>query len=84
MTNELNPNHGVVAELREQWYKMCAIIMFKQGLTRVVITNDDIERFVNSGYANIVAHPHGNVITITLVTDKEAARLARKEGGLPV
>lgn len=81
---ELNPNHPVTRELREQWHKLCALVMFKFGATEVRITTADMERFLNSGRANITMHPKGEVLTLALVTDAEAARLARKEGGLPV
>ncbi len=79
---ELNPNHGVTNELREQWYKLCAILLFKSGQTTVVISAEDIERFVASGMANITMRPHGETLTLSLVTDAEAKRLAHQEGGL--
>lgn len=82
--NELNPNHPVTQELREQWYKLCALVIFKSGATEVQITSADIEAFTTSGIANIVMRPKGHVITLSLVSDAEAKRLARSEGGLPV
>jgi hypothetical protein len=84
MAHELNPNHPVVIETREQWYKLCAILLFKSGSVRAEITTEDIDRFTKSGLANIVVHPKGDVITLSLVSDSEAMRLARKEGGLPI
>jgi len=84
MPHELNPNHPVTQELREQWYKLCAMLMFKMGVTEVKITAVDIERFMASRRCNIMAHPKGEVITLALVTDAEAKRLARREGGLPI
>lgn len=81
---ELNPNHGVTVEIREEWYKLCAILLFKSGRTEAQITVDDIERFTNSGLANITVRAKGDVITLALVSDAEAARLVRKEGGLPI
>ncbi len=82
--SELNPNHGVTAEVREQWHKLCALVMFKLGKTEINITVDDVERLTASGRANITVRPKGHVITLALVDDAEAARLARKEGGLPI
>ena len=79
-----NPNHGVVHEIEEQWYKLCAILMFKFGVTKVEVTSEDIERFMESGRSNIAVHPKDRIITLTLVSDEEGKRLARKEGGLPV
>jgi len=78
-----NPNHPVVKEMEQQWYKLCALVMFHQGLTEVKISSADIERFMRSGRANITVHPKDDVITLTLVDDAEALRLARREGGLP-
>lgn len=82
--NELNPNHGVTREMREEWHKLCAIMLWKSGATEIQITAEDVRRFSNSGLANITIRPRGNVITLTLVSDAEAARLAKQAGGLPV
>ena len=81
---ELNPNHGVTNEFREQWYKLCAIVLFKSGAKSIQITAADIDRFANSGVANIVCAPKGDTLTLKLVSDKEATRIAREEGGLPI
>jgi hypothetical protein len=80
----LNPNHPVVHEMHDQWYKLCAILLFKSGQTEARITLDDIEKFSSSGLANIAIHPKGKTITLRLVSDIEASRLAKQEGGLPV
>jgi hypothetical protein len=82
--NELNPNHPVTVEIREQWHKLLAVLMHKFGLTEVEITVDDLLTLEKSGLMNITAHPKGDVITLRLVSDAEAARLAREEGGLPI
>ena len=82
--NPLNPNHPVVREIEEQWYKLCAILIHKSGATVAEITASDIRAFVDSGMANIAIHPLGDVITLRLVSDKEARELARKQGGLAV
>lgn len=81
---ELNPNHGVTQEVREQWHKLCALAMFKLGLTKLVITSADVDRLMSSGRANITVRPKDHTLTLELVSDAEAARLAREEGGLPV
>lgn len=80
---ELNPDHPVTKEVREQWHKFCALVMFKAGLSKVSITVKDIEEFARSKRTNIVSHVKNEVIELSLVDDKEAERLARKEGGLP-
>lgn len=82
--NELNPNHPVTQQVREQWHKLCALVLFKTGATEIKITSSDIERLRESGMANITVRPEGDVITLSFVSDSEAARLARHEGGLPI
>lgn len=82
--NELNPNHGVTNEIRDQWYKLCAIMLFKSGKREIKITSEDIDQFMNSGICNITVRPQDRVLTLALVSDAEAARLAREEGGLPI
>lgn len=79
----MNPNHPVTSSFREQWYKIAALLLFKSGAAEAAITVADIERFAESGIANITMRATGNIITLALVSDAEAARLARQEGGLP-
>ena len=79
-----NPNHPVVREMENQWYKLCALALFKLGKTELRITAADIEAFSSSGLANITVHPKDDVITLRLVSDEEAMRLSKQEGGLPV
>lgn len=81
---ELNPNHGVVRELSDQWYKICAALMLKFGKTEIELTVSDIENLTTSGKANIVADTRGDrFLTLRLVSDAEAIQIAKKEGGLP-
>jgi hypothetical protein len=72
MTKALNPNHPVVREMENQWYKLCAIAMHKLRLTELQITSADITAFERSGLTNITVHPKGDVITLRLVSDEEA------------
>lgn len=81
---ELNPNHKVTQALHDQWHKLCAIVIWKFGVNEVSVTGQEIERFMESGIANITAREHLVVLTLALVTDGEAERLARREGGLVV
>lgn len=80
---ELNPNHPVTTEIREQWYKLCAILMSKFGQTAVEITQADIDQFLTENMA-IVADARGGRFVLRLMDRKEGESLARKEGGLPV
>lgn len=81
---ELNPNHKVVRQARDQWHKIAALIMVKLGLTELQITPDDINK-IAAGNVNIVLDARGEsetgILTIRIVDDKAADELARKEGG---
>lgn len=81
---ELNPNHKVVRQARDQWHKIAALIMVKLGLTELKITPDDINK-IAAGNVNIVLDARGEsetgILTIRIVDDKAADELARKEGG---
>ncbi len=82
---ELNPNHPVTNEMREQYHKLLAFAMWKVGMTELVVTSEDLTRFVEDhpGGINIAVEPKGQVLKVRIVDDVEGARLARKEGGLP-
>lgn len=83
---ELNPNHKVVQQAREQWHKIAALIMVKLGLTELRITMEDVHR-MSGGNINIVLDARGErengFMTVRIVDDKTANELARKEGGRP-
>jgi hypothetical protein len=87
---ELNPNHPVTREVHDHWHKLCALALHKLGVSKVSITSADIESFSrkwvgrNGQDGAITVHPTGNVLTLELVNGDDAARIARKEGGLPV
>ena len=78
-----NPNHQVTQFMQDQWHKMCAVLMNKQGITSIDITAADLDALVNSGHMNIVCDAKMDRIQLRLVSDEEAVALARKAGGLP-
>ena len=82
--SELNPNHPVTTQVRDQWHKLLAFAMFKNGTRTLTITLADMNRFeeVLPGGC-IVFQPKGDAITIRLVSAEEGERLARQQGGLP-
>lgn len=80
---ELNPNHPVVQEARDQWFKYCAILMAKMGKTDVEITVDDVMT-LGDNQSTIVLDNRGGRCVLRLVSMAEGERLARNEGGLPV
>ena len=79
-----NPNHAVASEKERVWHKLCALAMFKLGVTSLEISSEDIHRFFASGRANIVVHPSEDVCTLQLVTDAEAERLVREKRVSPL
>jgi hypothetical protein len=83
--SELNPNHPVTTEVREHWHKIAALLLFKLNIKSVIISPEDIE-YMGSVLADgaIVCHEHDGILEIKLVNGREAKRLAREEGGLPV
>lgn len=82
---ELNPNHPVTNEMRQQWHKLLAITMWKYGVDRLVITSDEIDRFIadHPDGVNVTVEPTGKILTVWIVNDEEGRRLAKREGGLP-
>lgn len=71
--------HPVVKEVEDHWYKICAILIHKFGLIEVSISTEEIEGYMASGLTNIVVHPTGNLLTLKIITDEQAKRLAEKE-----
>lgn len=82
---ELNPNHAVTAEVREQWHKIVALLMSKFGKREVTITPKEIDRALTDvrGVNITVRFDDDRGIILKLVSDAEAVRLAKEEGGLP-
>jgi len=81
--SELNPNHPVTQQARDQWHKFAAILMHKFGKTAVEITIEDIEN-LSDGESCIVVDERGGKCVLRLMTMAEGEKLAREEGGLPV
>lgn len=79
---ELNPNHEVTTAMREQWQKICAVVMHKYGIGSLQISIADIEEFAGSNKCNIVLHSGEEFITVRLVDDETAVALAADAGGL--
>jgi hypothetical protein len=79
---ELNPNHPVTRGIHDHWHKIAALVMVHFGVTQVTIPISELKQLEG---LNICIHPDDEKgIQLLIVNDKEAARLARKEGGLPV
>ena len=76
--HELNPNNPLVREAHSQWHAICAIIMAKLKLSNVEITEEDLARVKGQ---SIVIDNRNQQLNIRLVSDDEAKRLARQNGG---
>lgn len=77
---ELNPHHPVTQAAREQWPKLLAVLMHKNGTPHVVITTEDIQAAVADGL-NIAIQELKDVIHLRLVDEEAARKLARQHGG---
>jgi hypothetical protein len=80
---ELNPNHVVTQSMREQWHKIAALLLLKLG-GEASITLRDVANMGKKQRSNIVIQEKNEGLKLRLVSDTEAARLAREEGGLPI
>lgn len=77
--DELNPNHPVTAALREQWHKLCAVLVHKTGKREVVVTGEDLEaltRMFGGEMPCLLAHTRADGIYLSLLPESEA----RKKG----
>ena len=82
--SELNPNHPVTREPHDHWYKIAALILWRLGKKRFIITPDEVYKAFKEDLNITVRFSDEVGIELTLVDSKEASRLARKEGGLAV
>jgi hypothetical protein len=78
---ELNPNHPVVAETRDHWHKIVAIMMSTYGLSEFEVTIDAVAR-LGDGTQGVVMDCRNDKMVVRLVTMEEGERLAREAGGL--
>jgi hypothetical protein len=86
VTDAINPNHPVMKEIENQWYKLCAILIHKSGETSIEITPADIQALSDmfGGEAPaIIADARGGAFKLTLMPISEGIKLGTMEGGLP-
>lgn len=78
--DERNPEHPVTVQMREEWHKLCALLMQKFNVDRVEITMEDVDKLGRSPKNNIMVHAHRSspVITLLLVDLPTAERLQRE------
>lgn len=77
---EINPEHPVTKEMREQWQKIVALIMHKLQIKEIRITSEDIKRMGDD--KAVVVEAHNDTLTVMFMTLKAAeayASLKEKE-----
>lgn len=79
---ELNPDHPVTNEMREQWHKIVALLMMQRGETEVEITLQEIQAMTLAVEPQaVVIEEKGDRLLLRLVSMAEAQRLASLGGG---
>jgi len=85
--SELNPNHPVTAAVHDHWHKLCALLLHKFAAGHAVITARDVggmtDLFANEGGPTIVVQETERGLELTIISGRQAVRLARQQGGLP-
>lgn len=81
--HELNPHHAVTDTMREQWAKVVALLMYRDGDFETVIPADVVHRACADprGLNIAIQIDDERGITLRLVGHAEAERLADREGG---
>ncbi len=78
---EMNPNHPMTQDMRDQWHKITAMLMLKFGVTETTITAADVLSMPIDTFIVIEETKEG--LQLKLVSEAEAQRLVKKEGGAP-
>lgn len=79
---EMNPNHPMTEAVRDQWHKIVVLLMIKLKKSHVEITQSEIEQMTSGNVGAVTIQAKDDRIILNLVSPSEAAKLARKEGGL--
>lgn len=82
---ELNPHHETTQKVHNYWHTILALFMHQQGIKKATITMADIAKF-NQEYgvgAGVTVQENQDGLHLTIVTNEEADKLARENGGLP-
>lgn len=75
-----NPNHPVTRAMQDEWYKICAILVYRLGGS-ATITVDDIASFATYERHNVLCHVRKESVELRLVDDIEGAELSKRAGG---
>jgi hypothetical protein len=91
LDGEVNPNHPMTKFAREQWHKICAILMQKLEAEHkipclpdyeVEITPGEIDRLSERNMA-VVIQERDQRLFIRLMPIEMGEKLAREHGGMP-
>jgi hypothetical protein len=79
----VNPNSGVLQALEGQWHKLAALILERRLGGRATFTEQEILQFGEAMRGRVVAVDAAGpgALELRIVTDAEAAQMARKHGG---
>lgn len=83
--HELNPNHRVTRTVHDHWHKIVAILISRPPYNgRAEISEEEIHNWAEKYEGSaVVIKDADHKLTLYLVDEKEAKRLAKEEGGLP-
>lgn len=76
---EINPEHPVTQELREQWHKICAVVLHKLKISYIGITAEDLTELGPD--VAVIAHAKKDMLEIRLMTLAEAKQYAKDHPG---
>lgn len=86
IVKEYNPNHPVTRTVHDHWHKIVAILISRAPYNgRAEISEEEIAEWASKYEGSaVVIKDAEHKLTLWLVDEEEAKRLARKEGGLPL
>lgn len=75
----LNPNHPVIKQIEDHYYKLLCAHMLKHGEREWSVTANEIRAI--EGMA-VAIDTRGGGLIVRIMTYEEGERMAREEGGL--
>ena len=80
MPASYNPDHPMVRATNDSWHKIVALLMQKQGLTEVIISERDVANLSKKALCIVVSEDQRGIV-LRLTSDTEGQKLAAKHGG---
>jgi hypothetical protein len=78
----INPNHPVTQSAEENWHKIVALLVLQAG-GRMSISSSEIESLIDGPPSAVVVKYNRDSIDLWMVSEAEAQRMGREEGGMP-